>query len=88
MYEDAYKQQPGNEELGTQTFFANVRIGNWKAAQQVSSSPSPGKSDARCLLSDCHEDAQTVPRRSLLVLECYECSPSGWWMELMPDGLS
>lgn len=38
MYEDAYKQQPGNEELGTQTFFANVRIGNWKAAQQVSTS--------------------------------------------------
>ncbi|KAI0780924.1 actin cytoskeleton organization protein [Trametes elegans] len=35
MYEDAYKQQPGNEELGTQTFFANVRIGNWKAAQQI-----------------------------------------------------
>ena len=37
MYEDAYKQQPANEELGSQTFFANVRIGNWKAAQQVSS---------------------------------------------------
>lgn len=36
MYEDAYKQQPGNEELGQQTFFANVRIGNWKASQQVS----------------------------------------------------
>ncbi|TBU65814.1 N-acetyltransferase B complex non catalytic subunit-domain-containing protein [Dichomitus squalens] len=35
MYEDAYKQQPANEELGTQTFFANVRIGNWKAAQQI-----------------------------------------------------
>ena len=35
MYEDAYKQQPANEELGQQTFFANVRIGNWKAAQQV-----------------------------------------------------
>lgn len=35
MYDDAYKQQPSNEELGTQTFFANVRIGNWKAAQQV-----------------------------------------------------
>ncbi|KAI0807388.1 N-acetyltransferase B complex non catalytic subunit-domain-containing protein [Fomes fomentarius] len=35
MYDDAYKQQPANEELGTQTFFANVRIGNWKAAQQI-----------------------------------------------------
>ncbi|CCM04607.1 uncharacterized protein FIBRA_06789 [Fibroporia radiculosa] len=35
MYEDAFKQQPGNEELGSQTFMANVRIGNWKAAQQI-----------------------------------------------------
>jgi hypothetical protein len=35
MFEDAYKQQPANEELGAQTFFANVRTGNWKAAQQV-----------------------------------------------------
>ncbi|KZP19497.1 hypothetical protein FIBSPDRAFT_920120 [Athelia psychrophila] len=35
MFENAYKQQPGNEELAAQTFFANVRTGNWKAAQQV-----------------------------------------------------
>ena len=35
MFEDAYKQQPANEELGIQTFFANVRTGNWKTAQQV-----------------------------------------------------
>jgi hypothetical protein len=35
MFENAYKQQPTNEELGAQTFFANVRTGNWKTAQQV-----------------------------------------------------
>jgi hypothetical protein len=35
MFEEAYKQQPGNEELGAQTFFANVRASNWKSAQQV-----------------------------------------------------
>jgi hypothetical protein len=35
MFEDAFKQQPNNEELGAQTFFANVRATNWKAAQQV-----------------------------------------------------
>ncbi|KAF8238594.1 actin cytoskeleton organization protein [Tricholoma matsutake] len=35
MFEDAYKQQPTNEELGAQTFFANVRGSNWKSAQQV-----------------------------------------------------
>lgn len=35
MFEDAFKQQPANEELGAQTFFANVRTANWKVAQQV-----------------------------------------------------
>jgi N-terminal acetyltransferase B complex non-catalytic subunit len=35
MFDDAYKQRPTNEELGIQTFFANVRVNNWKAAQQV-----------------------------------------------------
>jgi N-terminal acetyltransferase B complex non-catalytic subunit len=35
MFDDAFKQQPTNEELGAQTFFANVRTGHWKAAQQV-----------------------------------------------------
>jgi N-terminal acetyltransferase B complex non-catalytic subunit len=38
MFEEAYKQQPSNEDLAAQTFFANVRILNWKAAQQVDSS--------------------------------------------------
>ncbi|KAF9075215.1 N-acetyltransferase B complex non catalytic subunit-domain-containing protein [Rhodocollybia butyracea] len=37
MYEAAYKKQPANEELGAQTFFANVRANNWKSAQQVAS---------------------------------------------------
>ncbi|TFK76275.1 actin cytoskeleton organization protein [Pluteus cervinus] len=35
MFEDAYKQQPANEELGIQTFFANVRAANWKSAQLI-----------------------------------------------------
>ncbi|KAJ4487875.1 actin cytoskeleton organization protein [Lentinula aciculospora] len=37
MYDAAYKKQPTNEELGAQTFFANVRASNWKSAQQVAS---------------------------------------------------
>ena len=37
MFEEAYKQQPTNEELAAQTFFANVRASNWKSAQQVCS---------------------------------------------------
>jgi N-terminal acetyltransferase B complex non-catalytic subunit len=35
MFDNAFKQQPTNEDLGSQTFFANVRTGNWKTAQQV-----------------------------------------------------
>lgn len=35
MYDEAYKKQPGDEELGAQTFMANAKIGNWKVAQQV-----------------------------------------------------
>ena len=36
MFEEAFKQEPTNEDLGAQTFLANVRAGHWKAAQQVS----------------------------------------------------
>lgn len=35
MYDEAYKKQPNNEELGAQTFVANAKISNWKVAQQV-----------------------------------------------------
>lgn len=36
MYDIAWKQQPTNEDLGVNTFSANTRAGNWKAAQQAS----------------------------------------------------
>ncbi|KAF9227685.1 hypothetical protein BS17DRAFT_774157 [Gyrodon lividus] len=36
MFEEAYKQQPQNEEYGAQTFFAHMRTANWKSAQQIS----------------------------------------------------
>lgn len=35
MYDEAFRAHPNSEELGMQDFFANVRTGNWKAAQQV-----------------------------------------------------
>ncbi|RXW20882.1 hypothetical protein EST38_g4951 [Candolleomyces aberdarensis] len=35
MFEEAFKRVPANEEFGVQTFFANIRAGNWKSAQQV-----------------------------------------------------
>jgi N-terminal acetyltransferase B complex non-catalytic subunit len=36
LYEDAFKKEPRNEELGSQTFMAMIRIGSWKLAQQLS----------------------------------------------------
>jgi len=41
MFEEAYKQQPHNEELAAQTFFANVRALQWKSAQLVCFRTSP-----------------------------------------------
>ncbi|KAF8163363.1 actin cytoskeleton organization protein [Crassisporium funariophilum] len=35
MFEEAYKKQPANEDLGAQTFFANVRASHWKSAHQI-----------------------------------------------------
>ena len=57
MYEDAYKQQPANEELGQQTFFANARIGNWKAAQQVLVLVTPMFPDLSHVRLDRDQDA-------------------------------
>ncbi|KAF8965269.1 actin cytoskeleton organization protein [Flammula alnicola] len=35
MFEEAYKKLPANEDLGAQTFFANVRANHWKSAHQI-----------------------------------------------------
>ncbi|KAF7304820.1 Actin cytoskeleton organization protein [Mycena kentingensis (nom. inval.)] len=35
MFEEAYKQMPGSEDLAAQTFLANIRVQNFKAAQQI-----------------------------------------------------
>lgn len=35
LYEDAFKKEPRNEEIGSQAFMAMVRIGGWKTAQQL-----------------------------------------------------
>jgi len=41
MFEEAYKKHPTNEDLGCQTFFANVRASHWKAAHQARKSFIP-----------------------------------------------
>ncbi|KAG8964769.1 hypothetical protein FRC03_001380 [Tulasnella sp. 419] len=35
MFEEAFKKQPSNEELGSQTFMAMIRVGGWKNAQVI-----------------------------------------------------
>ncbi|KAI5833927.1 hypothetical protein K523DRAFT_369462 [Schizophyllum commune Tattone D] len=49
MFEDAFKQQPNNEELGCQTVFANIRALRWKTAQQLSQKLFRTFSDERYL---------------------------------------
>jgi len=68
MFEEAYKKQPHHEELGVQTFFAIVRTGNWKAAQQVWPVVNAIFASDR-INAARHENAQTVSRRSLHILE-------------------
>ncbi|KAG8902855.1 hypothetical protein FRB99_004017 [Tulasnella sp. 403] len=36
MFEEAFKKQPHNEELGAQTFMSMIRVGSWKSAQVIS----------------------------------------------------
>ncbi|KXN86896.1 N-alpha-acetyltransferase 25, NatB auxiliary subunit [Leucoagaricus sp. SymC.cos] len=49
MFEEAYKQQPQNEELGAQTFFANVRANQWKSAQLIATRMNKSFQDDRYL---------------------------------------
>lgn len=75
MFEEAYKKQPHHEDLGVQTFFAIVRTGNWKAAQQVW--PIINVVSASYLRHAArHENVQAVPRRSIHLLECHQCGAS------------
>lgn len=49
MFEEAYKQQPLNEELAAQTFFANVRALQWKSAQLIATRMNKSFQDDRYL---------------------------------------
>ncbi|PFH54291.1 hypothetical protein AMATHDRAFT_38233 [Amanita thiersii Skay4041] len=73
MFEVAFKQQPSNEELGAQTFFANVRAANWKAAQQVATKMHKQFQDDRysywtviCAILQANEPTTTPEMRTLL----------------------
>ncbi|TCD64660.1 hypothetical protein EIP91_003821 [Steccherinum ochraceum] len=49
LFENAYKQQPQNGELAIHVFYANVRTGNWKAAQQIATKMAKQFQDDRFL---------------------------------------
>lgn len=76
MFEEAYKQQPLNEEYAAQTFFAHVRTTNWKSAQQVHFS-TPVRIHPTYAIIGFHKNAQAVPRRPVLVLERDGRDPPG-----------
>ncbi|KAG6837306.1 hypothetical protein H0H93_011908 [Arthromyces matolae] len=73
MFEEAYKQQPLNEELGVQTFFANVRAGHWKSAHQVATKMHKQFQDDRYLywsvisaVLQANDSTTPAPMRSIL----------------------
>jgi hypothetical protein len=80
MFEHAYKLHPTNEELGAQTFFANVRTGNWKIAQQVPLHLTLNYCTADItliILGGC-QNAQTISRGSIFILERDQRCPPGF----------
>ena len=76
MFEEAFKKEPTNEDLGVQTFLANVRAGHWKTAQQVGY-------DIKYLYfltartTDCDQDMEAVQEGGIFILECNGYSPPG-----------
>lgn len=79
MFEEAYKQQPLNEEYGAQTFFAHVRTANWKSAQQVCflRFARINLTFMAYVFIGFHKNAQTIPRGPVLILERDGGNPSG-----------
>jgi N-terminal acetyltransferase B complex non-catalytic subunit len=79
MFEEAYKQQPLNEEYGAQTFFAHVRTANWKSAQQVylSRLAHIDLTSVASVLIGFYKNAQTIPRGPVFVLERDGGNPPG-----------
>ena len=70
MYDTAWRQQLSNDDLAIQTFSANARTGNWKAAQQVRIYAETNETGSNAYyLIGCRQDAQTVSGRPLPLLE-------------------
>jgi len=71
MFEEAFRKQPTNEDLGVQTFFANVRASNWKSAHQASCQDATFTVTLMCALLGWRSDVQAISGGPLFVLGYY-----------------
>ncbi|TRM57612.1 N-acetyltransferase B complex non catalytic subunit-domain-containing protein, partial [Schizophyllum amplum] len=63
---NAFKKQPGNEELGCQTVFANIRALRWKTAQQLSQKLFKTFQDERYLYWSAHDPSTPATMKPIL----------------------
>ncbi|KAI0322196.1 N-acetyltransferase B complex non catalytic subunit-domain-containing protein [Amylostereum chailletii] len=95
MFEDAYKRQPHNEELATQTFVAQLRTGNWKAAQLLANKMSKQFNDDRylywavmCSVLQANDPTTPSNMREVLYKLAHRLLASVWKStEMNPDRL-
>lgn len=77
MFDEAFKKQPLNEDLGMQTFFANVRAGNWKSAHQVCQNLNFNNPFRARFYQGGYSYVQAISRGAISLLECYQCGFAG-----------
>ncbi|KAI0306474.1 actin cytoskeleton organization protein [Multifurca ochricompacta] len=85
LFEDAFKQQPDNDELGRQAFFANVRAGNWKAAQLLANKLNKQFHNDRyifwgimCTVLQANDPMTTAEMREILLKLAHRLITTSW----------
>ncbi|KAI0006129.1 actin cytoskeleton organization protein [Russula compacta] len=95
LFEDAFKQQPDNDEFGRQAFFANVRAGNWKAAQLLANRLNKQFHNDRyvfwgitCTLLQANDPMTATEMRDILLKLAHRLIVASWkQVEVHPDRL-
>ncbi|KAI9509646.1 N-acetyltransferase B complex non catalytic subunit-domain-containing protein [Russula earlei] len=95
LFEDAFKQQPENDEFGRQAFFANVRMGNWKAAQQLANKLNKQFHNDRyvfwgimCTVLQANDPMTAAEMRNILLKLAHRLITASWKQgEVHPDRL-
>ncbi|ETW85831.1 hypothetical protein HETIRDRAFT_308984 [Heterobasidion irregulare TC 32-1] len=85
MFEEAFKRQPLNEDLGMQTFFANIRTGNWKTGQQLATKLNKQFHEDRyvywgamCAVLQANDSSTPPNMRELLYKLAHRLLTSAW----------